>query len=41
MIKSEPRQGWDEAAMEMQAAGEDQPLIEDEGTSFDQEEWTW
>ncbi len=41
IIKPVPRQGWAEAAIEMNAAGDDIPLLEDSMTDFDKEEWTW
>lgn len=41
VIKPAPRQGWAEAAVEMHAAGDDMPLLDDRMTDFDQDEWTW
>lgn len=42
VIKPDSRQGWAEAAMQMQASENDAPLLdESEMNSFDQEEWTW
>ncbi|KAA0991967.1 AbrB/MazE/SpoVT family DNA-binding domain-containing protein [Dyadobacter aurulentus] len=41
VIKPAPRQGWAEAAIEMRAAGDDEPLLEDNMTDFDREEWAW
>jgi antitoxin MazE len=41
IIKPAPRQGWAAAALEMHAAGDDKPLLEDSMTDFDKEEWTW
>jgi len=35
------RGGWSEAAREMHAAGEDEPLGLEVGTRFDEEEWRW
>jgi antitoxin MazE len=41
VIKPEARQGWAKAAKEMNAAGDDQPLLNDTENQFDKEEWTW
>lgn len=41
IIKPEPRQGWAEAAKQMHAAGDDEPLSGDFPNEFDKEEWTW
>ena len=41
VIKPAPRQGWEEAAIQMHAAGDDMPLLTDTQTDFDKEEWTW
>ena len=41
VIKPASRQGWAEAALEMHAAGEDEPLLEESMNDFDKEEWTW
>lgn len=41
IIKPEPRQGWAEAAKQMHAAGDDEPLLGDVPNEFDKEEWTW
>lgn len=41
IIKPEPRQGWAEAAKEMNAAGDDQLLLGDFPNEFEKEEWTW
>ena len=38
IIKPEPRQGWADAAKEMSAAGDDQPLWSDFQNDFDQNE---
>ena len=35
------RDGWAEAAQKMGAAGEDEPLASDVGTSFQDDEWRW
>lgn len=41
IIKPEPRQGWAEAAKQMNAAGDDQLLLGDFPNEFEKEEWTW
>ncbi|WP_432714586.1 AbrB/MazE/SpoVT family DNA-binding domain-containing protein [Pedobacter sp.] len=41
IIKPDPRQGWAEAAQQMHASGDDELLLDDVPTDFDQEEWTW
>jgi antitoxin MazE len=41
VIKPEPRQGWAEAAVQMRAAEDDKPLLDENGNEFDNEEWTW
>lgn len=41
IIKPEPRQGWAEAAKQMNAAGDDQLLSGDSPNEFEKEEWTW
>ncbi|MEJ7678888.1 MAG: AbrB/MazE/SpoVT family DNA-binding domain-containing protein [Segetibacter sp.] len=41
IIKPDPRQGWAEAAKQMHAAGDDEPLLRDFPNEFDKEEWTW
>ena len=41
IIKPEPRQGWADAAKQMSAAGDHQPLLGDFENEFDREEWTW
>ena len=40
IIKPEPRQGWAEAAKQMHAANDDL-LLDDLPTEFENEEWTW
>ncbi len=37
----DPRQGWAEAAEQMNAAEDDKLLMGDFSNQFDQEEWTW
>lgn len=41
IIKPDPRQGWAEAAQQMNAAGDDELLFGDLPTDFEKEEWTW
>ncbi|RYY22168.1 MAG: AbrB/MazE/SpoVT family DNA-binding domain-containing protein [Sphingobacteriaceae bacterium] len=41
IIKPEPRQGWAEAAKQMNAAGDDELLVKDFPNDFDKDEWTW
>lgn len=41
IIKPDPRQGWAEAAQQMNAAGDDELLLGDLPTDFEKEEWTW
>lgn len=41
IIKPEPRQGWAEAAKQMNAAGDDELLLKDLPNEFDRDEWTW
>ena len=41
IIKPDPRQGWAEAAQQMNAAGDDELLMGDFPNEFDKEEWTW
>ncbi|TDB59528.1 AbrB/MazE/SpoVT family DNA-binding domain-containing protein [Arundinibacter roseus] len=41
IIKPVPRQGWAEAAIQMNVAEDDKPLLEDSMTDFNKEEWTW
>ena len=41
IIKPDPRQGWAEAAKQMNAAGDDELLMDDFPNEFDKEEWTW
>ena len=41
IIKPAPRQGWAKAALEMHAAEDDIPLLKDNMTDFDKEDWTW
>lgn len=41
VIKPEVRQGWEEAAQKMNAAGDDELLLGDSPNEFDKEEWTW
>lgn len=41
IIKPEPRQGWAEAAKQMNAAGDDQLLSGDFPNEFEKDEWTW
>jgi antitoxin MazE len=41
VIKPEPRQGWAEAAKMMNAAEDDNLLLPDHSTEFENEEWTW
>ena len=41
IIKPAPRQGWEEAAIEMHTVGDDVPLLEDSITDFDKDEWKW
>lgn len=41
IIKPEPRQGWAEAAKQMNAAGDDELLLKDLPNEFDKDEWTW
>ena len=41
VIKPEPRQGWAEAAKQMNAAGDDHHLLTDSPNGFEQDEWTW
>ena len=36
-----PREGWEEAARQFHARGEDRLLDEPTPTKFDQEEWEW
>ena len=35
------RSGWDEAFAYMAAAGDDAPLLGEDGNAFDDAEWTW
>ncbi len=35
------RSGWDEAFACMAAAGDDAPLLGEDGNAFDDAEWTW
>ena len=35
------RAGWDDAFARMTAAGDDTPLLADDGNTFDDTEWTW
>ena len=35
------RSGWDEAFAHMAAAGDDAPLLGEDGNAFDDAEWTW
>ena len=39
-VKS-PRMGWEEAAREMRARGEDRLIDSAESTHFDRKEWRW
>ncbi len=41
IIKPDPRQGWAEAAKQMNAAADDGLLLGDFPNEFDKEEWTW
>ena len=41
IIKPEPRQGWAEAAKQMNDAGDDQLLLGDFQNEFEKDEWTW
>lgn len=41
IIKPYPRQGWAEAARQMNIAGDDELLMDDFANEFDKEEWTW
>jgi antitoxin MazE len=41
IIKPAPRQGWAEAAQQMNASGDDELLMGDFPNDFDKEEWTW
>jgi antitoxin MazE len=41
IIKPEPRQGWAEAAKKMHACNDDDLLLNDLPTDFENEEWTW
>lgn len=41
VIKPDPRQGWAEAAQQMNAAGDDKLLSGDLPTDFEKEEWTF
>ncbi|HYK76129.1 MAG TPA: AbrB/MazE/SpoVT family DNA-binding domain-containing protein [Daejeonella sp.] len=41
VIKPAPREGWAEAAKQMNAAGDDELLLDDFPSEFDKEEWTW
>lgn len=41
VIKPDPRQGWADAAKEMRQAGNDELLLGDLSSEFDNEEWTW
>lgn len=40
-IKKSRRKGWDEAFKEMSHQGDDQLLISDGGSEFDESEWRW
>lgn len=41
VIKPDPRQGWADAAQQMHASGDDDFLLDDLPTDFENEEWTW
>jgi antitoxin MazE len=41
IIKPEPRQGWAEAAKQMNACKDDDLLLDDLPSDFENEEWTW
>lgn len=41
VIKAAPRQGWEEAAMEMRTNGDDKLLMPDVFENENLEEWTW
>ena len=41
VIRPEPRQGWAEAAQQMHQEGDDNLLMGDLPTEFENEEWTW
>lgn len=41
IIRPAPRQGWAEAAKEMQEAGDDNLLLGDLPNEFEKEAWTW
>lgn len=42
VIKPAPRQGWSEAAKQMNDSGDDYPLFDENlSNEFDKEEWTW
>lgn len=41
VIKPEPREGWAEAAKLMRTEGDDQLLLGDLPTEFENDEWTW
>lgn len=41
IIKPEPRQGWAEAAKQMHASKDDDLLLDDLPTDFEDKEWTW
>ena len=41
IIKPDPRQGWAEAAKQMNDAGDDKLIMDDFPNEFDKEEWTW
>lgn len=41
IIKPEPRQGWAEAAKQMHVSKDDDLLLDDLSTDFENEEWTW
>jgi antitoxin MazE len=40
IIKPEPRQGWAEAAKQMHASNDDDLLLNDLPTDFENDEWT-
>jgi antitoxin MazE len=41
VIKPDPRQGWADAAQQMNPSGDDDLLLDDHPTDFENEEWTW
>lgn len=38
---AEPRKGWAEAAQQMRTVGDDELLLNDMSTKFEEEEWAW